>query len=192
MGSTIRSFIAVELAAEQTRAVARILKQLAQNWPEYRWADPQNLHLTVNFLGDVPDEKIPRICQILREGCAQHPPFQIELSNLGAFPRNQRPRVIWIGVDNGKSPLSRLHYDLAQQWDLLRLERDRKSYRPHLTLGRIRDQHRWPDSMIEYLEGDPKPGIDPIEVSELVLFASHREKSGAIHTVMDRVPLGGD
>ncbi len=190
MASTIRSFIAVELSAEQSRPLGRTLKQLAQRWPEYCWADSQQLHVTLNFLGNVRDEKIPRICEILRERLVQHGPFAIQLSGLGAFPKNRRPRVIWMGIGQGKSPLCQIHYDLAEHLDELRLEQDRKAYRPHLTLGRIRDQHRWPESMIEYLESDPQPTMDTIAVDELVLFASHRESSGAVHTVMDRVPLG--
>lgn len=189
MASSIRSFIAVELSADQSRAVARVTRQLAEKWPEYRWVDPNNLHLTLNFLGDVADEKIPRVCEIMRNTLASHDSFSFELQGLGAFPKTSRPRVIWIGVGEGKSPLSKIHYDLAENLDELRLERDRKAFRPHITLGRIRDRQRWPDSMIEHLENEPGLELGEVDVKELVLFSSHLENTGPIYTAMDRVSL---
>ena len=190
MATSIRSFMAVELTPEHSRAIARISRQMAEQWPEYRWVDPRNMHLTLNFLGNVADEKIPRVCEIMRETLAAHAAFTFDIQGLGAFPKNSRPRVIWIGVGEGKSALSKIYYDLADNLDELRLERDRKAFRPHITLGRIRDRQRWPDSMIEHLDSNPAMELGQVSVDEIVLFSSHLEKTGPIYTAMDRVPLG--
>ena len=189
MASSIRSFIAVELASEQRRSIANAARAFAQKWPEYRWVDTENLHVTLNFLGDVADEKIPAVCEIMRETLANHRAFSIELQGLGAFPKARRPRVIWVGVGEGKSQLSRIYYDLAERLEDLRLDRDHKAFRPHVTLARIRDRHRWPDSMIEYMESEPVLEFGSMWVDEVVLFSSHLEKTGATYTAMDRVSL---
>ncbi|MDG2014853.1 MAG: RNA 2',3'-cyclic phosphodiesterase [Pirellulaceae bacterium] len=189
MAATIRSFIAIDIPPDTARAMGRVIRRMAQKWPEYRWSDPQTLHLTLNFLGNVPDGKLPRVCEILRETLVQHPRFSFELQGLGAFPKAARPRIIWVGVGEGKSPLSRLFYDLAKNLDELRLDRDRKAFRPHISLARIQDGERWPDSMVEHLTHEPPTQFGVVAVEEVVLYSSHQEKSGAIHTVMDRVPL---
>ena len=162
---------------------------MSNTWPEYRWSNPQDLHLTLNFLGDVPDDKLPRICEIMRETLAQHPPFSFELCGLGAFPKPTRPKIVWVGVGNGRSPLSKIFYDLADSLDELRLDRDRKGFRPHITIGRIRPAERWPDSMIEHLSEENEVSIGSVSVEEILLYSSHQEKSETVHTVMDRVSL---
>ena len=85
MATSIRSFIAVELTPEHSRAIARISRQMDEQWPEYRWVDPRNMHLTLNFLGNVADEKIPRVCEIMRETLAAHAAFTFDIQGLGAL-----------------------------------------------------------------------------------------------------------
>jgi 2'-5' RNA ligase len=189
VASSIRSFVAVEPGVDISRSINRLTRQLSADWPEYRWVNSGNLHLTVNFLGDVPDGKIPGVCEILRQTAARHPRFRLRLAGLGAFPRANRPRVIWAAATEGQSELCRIHYDLAEQLQGLRLKLDHKTYRPHLTLGRIRDRQRWSDSMIEYLQSEPDVELGEVMVEELILFASHLEKTGAVHSVMDRAAL---
>jgi len=190
MASTIRSFIAVDLTAAHKRTLSRVINGLARKWPEYKWSEPDQLHLTLNFLGEVPDEKIPQVCEIMRQTLAEHNSFSFQLDAIGAFPKSRRPRIIWAGVGDGASNLSRIYYDLRENLDELRLERDRKAFRPHITLGRIRNQERWPDSMIEYLDGEQNLQLGSADVDEVVLFSSFQEKAGADYTVMDRVSLG--
>ena len=189
MASTIRSFIAVDLTPQHKRSLGKVIKGLAEKWPEYRWCDPDQLHLTLNFLGPVPDDKIPDVCNIMRETVSKHAPFGIDLEGIGAFPKISRPRVIWAGIGEGKSPLSRIYYDLRHNLDDLRLERDGKAFRPHITLGRIRKQERWPDSMIEYLESQSEVDLGSADVSEVVLFSSFEEAAGPVYTAMDRARL---
>ena len=189
MGSRIRSFIAIELSAGQRRSLTRVIRQMAAQWPEYRWVATDQLHVTLNFLGEVPDEKIPQVCEIMREVAAAHTGFSFQPAGLGAFPKNRRPRVLWTGIDEGKSRLSKIHYDLAEALEGLRLDRERKGYRPHVTLGRIRNDSRWPDSVIEELEAGPAIHVEPADVEQLVLFASYQERGGNVYTVMDRAPL---
>ena len=189
MASSIRSFIAVEFTKETTRDLARLISPLMQKWPEYRWVEPENLHLTLNFLGDVPDQKIPRVCEIVRETMAGHSRFKFAFSELGAFPKALRPRILWVGVADGKSQLTKIYYDIADQLNELRLDRDRKAFRPHVTLGRIRDRQRWPDSVIEHLQTGSSLQLGTVDVNEVVLFSSHQENTGPIYTVMDRAPL---
>ena len=189
MASRIRSFIAINIPPEPAKSMGRVIRKMSNSWPEYRWSNPQDLHLTLNFLGNVPDDKLPRVCQIMRETLAEHPAFSFELHGLGAFPKPARPKIIWVGVGEGRSPLSKIFYDLAEKLDELRLDRDRKGFRPHITIGRIRSAERWPDTMIDHLSTKNEISIGSVPVEEILLYSSHQEKSETVHTVMDRVSL---
>ncbi len=186
----IRSFIAFEIPESIRREIARTMRQMATHWPEYRWVDTDQLHLTMNFLGDVPDEKITDVCQVLRKVVPAFDAFSFTLSGLGAFPKAKRPRVLWLGVTEGASQLSKLYYQLADDLEHLRLERDRKAFRPHVTLARIRDRQRWSDSIVEKVERNDPLEMGVVDANQLVLYSSHMEKAGPVYTPMDRVGLG--
>lgn len=190
MASTIRTFIAVELTPEQRRALSQLVRQLARDWPQYRWVDPDQMHLTLNFLGNVRDENIATVCEHVRDVAGQHLSFDISLAELGAFPKKTRPRVLWAGVDQNGSALSKIHYQVADALDEVCREQDRKRFHPHVTLGRIRRHERWPDGIISMLENAPPLDLPPLEISQLTVFASHLETTGPVYTVMDRAELG--
>ncbi len=190
MASTIRSFIAIELPQEHCRALQRVVRQLARDWPQYRWGSTDQLHLTVNFLGDVRDDRIPQVCEQVRDVAARHTDFELSFSTLGAFPKTSRPRILWAGIEQGQSEMSQIHYQIAEALQDLCREQDRKRFSPHVTLGRIRRNQRWPDEMISLLEQAEPLQVPPLCVSHLTVFASHLETTGPVYTVMDQAQLG--
>jgi len=97
----IRSFIAIELSENILSAIADLQRQLKNQVPAgtVRWVRPEGIHLTLQFLGDVPAVKINSIAQALTETCAPCQPFSITIGGLGCFPNARRPRVTWVGAD---------------------------------------------------------------------------------------------
>lgn len=105
-----------------------------------RWARPENVHLTLRFLGDVQQEDLGDLCAALEEACAKHTPFDASLSGLGAFPSERRARILWAGIGAGSERLRSLAADLDAVLSPLGFEREERAYTPHLTLGRVRHQ----------------------------------------------------
>ncbi|MDY7040334.1 MAG: RNA 2',3'-cyclic phosphodiesterase, partial [Chloroflexota bacterium] len=107
----IRSFIAIELSEGILSAIADLQRQLKDQVPEgtVRWVQPGGIHLTLQFLGDVPDAKINSIAQALATSCAPFRHFSITVGGLGCFPNTKRPRVTWAGVDEPTGTLTALH-----------------------------------------------------------------------------------
>jgi RNA 2',3'-cyclic 3'-phosphodiesterase len=103
-----------------------------------RWIKPDNIHLTLKFLGDVREEALGNLCAPLEEICAKYEPFDVRLVGLGAFPSARRARILWTGVDAGSDQLRTLAADIDAVFASLGFEREKRSYAPHLTLGRIR------------------------------------------------------
>lgn len=140
MTKTIRAFIAIELSTsiknELGRAGQELSRQVAPG--SVKWVKPEQIHLTVRFLGETAVSLLPALFANLDKITAEHAPFTLQLANLGFFPSSKRPRVIWVGIAEPTSPLMALQQSieqmvLAQGWPA------EKPFHPHLTLGRVKE-----------------------------------------------------
>src|SRR3990167_7452736 len=101
MSDAIRAFIAIELSQELKDALEYIEDSLRPKISGAKWVKPDNIHLTLKFLGHINTDTIESIKSILEEIAKNRTPFTIRLSSPGAFPTIERPRVIWVGIDKG-------------------------------------------------------------------------------------------
>ena len=108
---------------------------------EVRWVRPENVHLTLKFLGDVSkDDLLGRVTEALEPVCGRHEPFEAEPSGFGAFPSARRARILWAGIGEGSEPLRALAKDVEASLEPLGFGREDRAYMPHLTLGRARSR----------------------------------------------------
>ena len=138
---TVRSFIAIELPAEIKQGLTRLQSRLkaATNCPA-RWVAPDGIHLTLNFLGDVAIPKVNDIKQVMIETCAEFTPFELRLAGLGVFPNLDRPQVVWVGLGGDLDSLIKLQKQLAERLIPLGFRPEKRSFSPHLTLARLREE----------------------------------------------------
>ncbi len=147
-------------------------------------------HLTVEFLGDVPDGSIPRLVECLRPVGNATAPFEIRLEGIGAFPKATDPRVVWVGVTVGRTELTELARRVRAALEGV-VPTPREAFVPHLTLFRVRtpaDRQR----ALDLLEGriDPPPARSS-RVTEFALKESVLGPRGAHHRVVEAFPLSG-
>lgn len=133
----MRAFVAIFPPPEVREKALGTARRLIPN-SRIRWSKPENVHLTLKFLGDVREETLGDLHAILEGVCARHAPFDVGLAGLGAFPSARRARILWTGVDRGSEQLRSLAADLDEALVSLSFEREERSYEPHLTLGRVR------------------------------------------------------
>ena len=179
---TLRLFIAIALPGP----VREELVALAQPLAGVNWTRPEQLHLTLRFLGDVPEEKIENITAHL--ATVRVEPFVLPVEGVGAFPPKAPPRVIWIGVGHGHP---RLH-QLRQRVDdaLLAaglLELDVRTFHPHVTLARCGADTGKP--LAKWLLAHAEFGAPPFRVTAFDLYSSELRPEGAVHTLVRRFPL---
>ncbi len=133
----MRLFVAVfpppEVREEASRTARRLLPD-----DRIRWSRPENVHLTLKFLGDVDEESLDGLRTALENVCAEHAPFDAGLAGLGAFPSSRRARILWAGVSEGSEQLRSLAAIVDAALSTSGFEREARSYEPHLTLGRVR------------------------------------------------------
>jgi len=138
---TIRSFIAIELSHEARTELARLQSRLKEASPPrtVRWTDPKNVHLTLHFLGDLPEDRLEDVNRSVRDAAAAHTPFSLNLSNLGCFPNPRRARIVWVGVRGDIDHLVALQSDLGDRLNKgVGFEPESRTYSPHLTIGRVK------------------------------------------------------
>ncbi len=191
--SLLRTFIAIEIPpdiqdaiSEQTATLRRVLAR-----PLVRWVPVRNIHLTLKFLGDVSPANIELLCQMLLTETAQHPPFDIEIGNLGVFPDRKRPRVLWIGVQAPEA-LHALQRGIEAAAALLGYEPERRPFSPHLTIGRVNQRLTGEERQrVREALGNTHVGSLGRAVVEAVhLFRSDLKPGGAVYTPLFSAALG--
>src|SRR4030043_665200 len=95
----IRSFVAIELPEEAKKGLARLRRQLERDEHKFvKWVDPQGIHLTLKFLGNIPSKRVTEITEAMKKVAQGGSPFHLEISGLGVFPGQKQARVFWVGV----------------------------------------------------------------------------------------------
>lgn len=185
----MRAFMAVEITEPVRAALAREIESLRRAADPVKWVEPQNIHLTVKFLGDVPDDKIAVLAARARECCARFPACDLELKGAGAFPNMGRPRVIFVDGADQPPVLADLAAALDDAMTEFGIAREERGFRCHITLGRVRMPRPAPD-LAEKLRKMQNTSFGIVPVKEVVLMKSDLTPRGPIYTPVDRFPLG--
>jgi 2'-5' RNA ligase len=159
----VRAFVAVFPPPEVRRALVDAAHELPVVG-EVRWVRPENVHLTLKFLGDVSGDHLGRVAEALEPVRLRHEPFEAEPSGFGAFPSIRRARILWAGIGEGSGRLGALAQDVEASLEPLGFEREDRAYVPHLTLGRARGR---PVALEAVETLSPVPGF-PVRDVELV------------------------
>lgn len=185
---TSRVFVAIELDLASAGSIARLVQGLQAKLSGVRWSRPEQLHLSLKFIGEVDNRELPQFCNALRDACAGIEPFSLELSGLGAFPKNKPPRVVWVAADDPQGVLGRLAERLDERMAALGVPRENRAFTPHLTLGRVARGADLPRLQQAMEEAAAQFSIR-CEVDELVLLSSVKEQGKVVYEALDRVGL---
>jgi 2'-5' RNA ligase len=137
----VRCFIAIELPDGVKRGLRELQAQLkAGSQAPVKWVDPNNIHLTLKFLGNVAAGRIDEIGQAMTESVRGTSPFSLEVKELGVFPNSRRVQIVWVGVSGELEKLSRLQQRIESGLEKLGFAPENRRFTPHLTLARLRDR----------------------------------------------------
>jgi RNA 2',3'-cyclic 3'-phosphodiesterase len=174
---------AVALVAELRRSGGRAAD-------EVRWVAAENVHLTLQFLGAVPEERVAAVTEAVRTVAAQAAPLDLELSGAGGFPNARRPRVLWAGLTGDVAGLAALVTSLGRALAPLGYAPEERPFSPHLTLGRARDGRGAPGLAVALAQAAELPAA-PWRAAEVTLFESHLSPKGPRYEALLRAPLEG-
>ena len=191
----IRAFIAIELSdpikASLSSLITKLRSKEHHSAKYVKWVDPKGIHLTLKFLGNVAPDQVPRIIETITPSAQSLSPLKLQLGKLGVFPNLQRPRVIWVAVTGEVKPLITLQRDIDQALAPLGFPHEGRSFSPHLTLGRLREQATPMErssigSLISATEFEDGPTL---EVDQISLIRSTLTPSGAIYNRLASIKL---
>ncbi|HCJ09555.1 MAG TPA: RNA 2',3'-cyclic phosphodiesterase [Clostridiales bacterium] len=184
----IRSFVAVEADEGSRSEAARLIEALRRSGADVKWVSPENLHLTLKFLGDVPPGDVPEVASALELAVGGEAPFRVRLAGLGAFPSLSRPRVVWVGVGEGRERLEALAGRVDERLAEVGFPRERRRFSAHITLGRCRSSRNLAELKTALAERRNYTGPE-FTVSRVVLFSSVLRPTGPIYTPLAIFPL---
>lgn len=181
---TVRAFLAVPLAPSFQNDVALLIEELRKVDPAVRWVRAVEIHLTLHFFGSIEKHVLPKISNEIKDVTRQTHPFEIFLKGTGAFPDGARPRVIWAGVEGDVKALSDLQSRLIKRIREAGFPTEEREFKPHLTLGRIKDFRKaHPIQLVDF------PATAMKKISEIVLLQSHLSPDGAHYEAIEAYSL---
>lgn len=187
----MRLFVALEIPEAVRREVARRVAGLRERLPRAKWVDTANLHLTLLFLGQVDDGKVPVLAEALREAFAKHPSLDLRLAQAGTFPPRRPARVAWVGMET-PGDLSGLQADATSAAvEAIGFEPEDRPFSPHVSLARC--EPSWPrDASDKFVNAFPGTIGQPWTAERGVLMESRLSPRGARYRVAAELPLGGE
>lgn len=182
----VRTFVALMIPRPWADYLAQVERDLAGRMSGLSWVKPENVHLTIRFLGDLGDSGVRRAGDSVRRGAEPHAAFAAKLGELGAFPSPNRPRVLWAGFGEGAPEAIALARSVNQS-----LQRDGfgppdKPFRPHVTLARVRERAQGVEAFLDYA---PPPVPDAALLDHVVVMKSDLHPTGARYTPLVEIRL---
>jgi 2'-5' RNA ligase len=187
----LRAFVAIDLPDDVRAELARTQAKLKKAEARVSWVPLRNIHLSLAFLGDIPQALVPRLSpafDIAGEGLQ---PFEFVVNGIGSFGSKRRPRVIWAGVQRPPESLFALQEkvaDIARRFDI---PVERRKYKPHLTLGRVRGPRNL-DALTSAMSSAMNTRHGVVPVTRFSLMRSELRPDGAEYTVLHESSLKGD
>jgi 2'-5' RNA ligase len=188
----LRCFIAIELPPEIKRGLKQLQSRLkAENKAPIKWVEPENIHLTLKFLGNVAADRIGDVSRAMNNAVQGTPPFSLSVRELGVFPNPKRVQIVWVGVSGELEKLAGLQRRIESGLEGLGFTPENRRFTPHLTLARVRDQatpneREGLGQLIGQTEFDAAPSF---RVDSVKLMKSQLTREGPIYTCLSSVAL---
>jgi 2'-5' RNA ligase len=184
----MRAFIAIEIPDAIKAGLAAVQAQLKCAGVDAGWSRSEGIHLTLKFLGEVSEERVPEIMQALALELGGTGRFRLSPEGVGTFPNPASARVVWLGIAGDVMSLVALQASVERVLAGLGMERDERPYTPHLTLGRIK-RIRKREVWLKALEGIKNFRIPGFDVTAVSLIESELRPAGAVYRQLGRVVL---
>jgi 2'-5' RNA ligase len=188
---TWRVFCAIELPSLVLEKISEHITRLRTAAPDSpaSWSRPQNVHLTLKFLGEIAASRVGDLSEAAAAAVAGFSPFEILIKDAGSFPKHGTPRIFWIGIDDYSGKLAQLQAKLEDECLRLGFAKEARTFNPHLTIARGRK----PQGARALAAAHKKMGFASTEVSvnELTVIRSELGSNGSNYTTISRHVLSG-
>jgi 2'-5' RNA ligase len=190
-GRELRLFVAIELDPQVLRALGEVQREMrSRGLQGLRWTREEGIHLTLKFLGETPESRVPQIQEAITKGASRHRKHALRLGRLGTFGGRRNPRVLWVGLEGDVEALGALQADLDAALGAIGFPKEDRRFNAHLTLARVRPEtaRDVAEPLAGALEEVTAPRVE-IAVNEVSLMQSTLGRGGAVYNRLYSVPL---
>jgi len=186
---SMRSFLAFPISGALKERLKYILDDLRTTGADVKWVKPGNIHLTIKFLGELEESRIESIMSLLDQRCREFVPMTSYLSEIGAFPDLQHPRIVWAALDDSKKEIQGIVEVLRGDMIKFGVPQDEHPFKPHLTLGRVRSSAHL-KNLIQAMH--QITFVEKIEqkFDKIILYKSTLTPQGPIYNVLKEYEIG--
>ena len=188
MPPTIRTFIALELPPSVISLLENVQEDLKSMRLRAKWVRPENIHLTLKFLGDINPGDIDKIGRAMMDAAADFTAMDLVAKGVGVFPGIKRPRVIWVGLGGQLELLFAMQRMLEDNLAALGFKKDKRPFKGHLTLGRFR-QTVEPSTIRQIIQEYANIDGEEFTASRIILFKSDLKPTGAVYSQLQQIIL---
>lgn len=183
-----RLFIAIKIQPQENLLNALKTIQQAFATDSVTWVKPDNLHITLKFLGDTPQEKIPSITARLQQCAAALSPFDFSVKKFGYFGNLSFPRVLWMGIEQEEKNIENAFRLVQKEMDALGFQQEKQGFKPHLTIGRVKKMEG--THKLRELESELSGLLlQQIRVDSFTLYKSKLTSTGPVYSVVEKFYL---
>jgi len=186
----MRTFIAIEISETIRNALVQIQSHLKYSGADVKWVEKDNIHLTLKFLGEISEEKTEKIKTILDSIAKEAKPFEMTVKEIGAFPKIEYPRVIWVSLDKGRDESKILAEKIDEALSKIGFQKETRPFASHLTIGRVRSAKN-KAALKEKMTSCELLSISPYSVSSVILFQSTLTPKGSIYAKLHEAKFTG-
>ncbi len=187
----MRVFIAIDIDDENRAGLSDLQQQLQDKADikkgDVKWVKPQNIHLTLKFLGEVKDEQVVDVCNVVKDVASRYQSFELEVKSVGCFG-GRSARVLWVGTGEGRNRLLQLQKDLEQKLASSGWPPEQREFAGHLTLCRVKNS-RAGVKLAAMTENYKDFRLGTIEADSVSVYQSQLTPSGPIYTVLGNYKL---
>jgi 2'-5' RNA ligase len=184
----MRTFVAIDLDEEIKKNISQFIKKLDAHKPNIRWIKHQGMHLTLKFIGEIPENKVRDIQSILMDLSLNHEHFPLKLVGTGTFPpRSRHPRILWVGIEENHKLMS-VQKEVELILEKSSVPREKRKFFPHLTLGRVKSSHNILP-VLDELSLNKDTEFGRMEVEKIILFKSTLKPAGAEYDALANIEL---
>ncbi len=190
--SNIRTFIAVFASERINNNISRLVDRFAAvNKKQVNWIPLDNLHVTLNFVGEIPDRDIPEFCRDAKAVIEKFEPFELTLGGLDGFPSLESPRTLWVGAEQGGEEMEAMSREITKFLRDWSLGKSRFDFQPHMTIGRIKKGAECPDELSQLVYRFRNHNAGSCHVDKAVICSSTFEGGRPQYAPMATIELRG-
>ena len=186
--AAIRTFIAMNLDTSLHGPIAKLIEKLSPSGASVKWVVPHNVHVTLKFLGNMEESLLPDVYAACERAAIGSEPIDLEIRTLGCFPNLNRPRVVWLGIEQRWDAVKQLQKKVERELELIGFPKEERKFKAHLTIGRVKAQ-KGIAGLRQLIEEEQNIVIGSMRAEKFSVMKSKTMPAGPIYNELKAVPL---